>query len=106
MESHPFQELCLSMYQNIFPEVDQISLRIYDEPVLKVGKSVATAEFLFVQDHIDSNPDLHEAANYLIIPSLLELTTNALANSVQTKLDFPVVWKTILITNNDFPLPL
>ncbi|XLR03857.1 hypothetical protein HN51_058687, partial [Arachis hypogaea] len=31
------------------------------------------------------------AANYLIIPSLLELTTNALANSVQTKLDLPMV---------------
>ncbi|XP_057726171.1 uncharacterized protein LOC130941625 [Arachis stenosperma] len=148
MESHPFQELCLSLYQNIPPEKDHICLRSCDGSELKMDKSLATAESRFLQDRIDSNPDLHEvevpvdrdilsqvidfckkkwdfsgalvshfkrwatfflernrnilsnlnvAADYLFIPSLLELTTNALANSVQTKLHPTAVWTTILL---------
>ncbi|XLT26968.1 hypothetical protein HN873_058260 [Arachis hypogaea] len=89
-----------------------ICLRSCDGPELKMDKSVATAESLFLQDRIDSNPDLHEvevpvdrdilsqAADYLFIPSLLELTTNALANSVQTKLHPTAVWSTILFSSH------
>ncbi|RYR45591.1 hypothetical protein Ahy_A07g031418 isoform C [Arachis hypogaea] len=104
-----------------------ICLRSCDGPELKMDKSVATAESLFLQDRIDSNPDLHEvevpvdryilsqvivfckkkwdfsgvlAADYLFIPSLLQLTTNALANSVQTKLHPTAVWSTILFSSH------
>ncbi|KAL4298836.1 hypothetical protein AHAS_Ahas17G0040700 [Arachis hypogaea] len=41
-----------------------ICLRSCDGPELKMDKSVATAESLFLQDRIDSNPDLHEVEKY------------------------------------------